>query len=175
MAKEKLLLPLLMRRTWLYSGGSNIWAGCVGPPQSTAVKMYCIWVGAAQGNGPPGPAHLGPIPAEKLIHKEMGSGNVPTGRTCSSFQVWAQLPQGPGTDWWRWVCSAACSFHGWLLCPHATHASCVTGSSSHETHFKTTHFSLYPLPAWSAWAAPSSVWGKWKLCRSRTGGTHKST
>lgn len=107
MAKEKLLLPLLMRRTWLYSGGSNIWAGCVGPPQSTAVKMYCIWVGAAQGNGPPGPAHLGPIPAEKLIHKEMGSGNVPTGRTCSSFQVWAQLPQGPGTDWWLWVCSAA--------------------------------------------------------------------
>lgn len=59
----------------------------MGPPQSTAVKMYCIWVGAAQGNGPPGPAHLGPIPAEKLIHREMGSGNVPTGRTCSSFQV----------------------------------------------------------------------------------------
>lgn len=43
--------------------------------------------GVAQGNGPPGPAHLGPIPAEKVILKEMVSGNVPTGRTCSSFQA----------------------------------------------------------------------------------------
>lgn len=48
----------------------------------------------AQGNGPLSTAHFGPIPAQKVIHKEMVSANMLMGRPCSSSLSQEQLPQG---------------------------------------------------------------------------------
>lgn len=79
--------------------------------------------GVAQGNGPPGPAHLDPIPEEKVIRKEMVSGNVPTGRTCSSFQASAQLLQRPGKAQPLAVSPFIYQQLSQLPCPRATSAS----------------------------------------------------
>lgn len=72
------------------------------PQQSLAARTYCLWMGTAQGNGPLTKAHLDPIPAKRVVHKEMVSGNVPMGRTCSSFLSWAQL-----LNCLLWPCSSA--------------------------------------------------------------------
>lgn len=45
------------------------------------------------------PKNFGPIPAQKVIHKEMVSGKMLMGRSCSSFQSQAQLLQGLQRAW----------------------------------------------------------------------------
>lgn len=68
--------------------------GLLSPQQSLTVRMCCLWMRTAQGNGPLSRAHFSPVPAQKVIHKEMVSGNTLMGRPCSSFLSQAQLLQG---------------------------------------------------------------------------------
>ena len=99
-----------------YLGG--LCGGFLSPQQSLAVSIYCLWMATAQGNGPLSRAHLGAIPAKVVIHKEMVSGNVPMGRTCSGFPSRAQLLQGLGRAR-RLAVSLLVSIHEQPLLPRA--------------------------------------------------------
>lgn len=117
LSEGKCLLALLMTVTQEYL--ARLQRDLLSPQQSLAVRMCCLWMRTAQGNGPLlQQSTFWSNSSRKVIHKEMVSGNMLMGRSCSSFLSQAQLLQGLERAW-PLVASLVISLCEQLLLPPA--------------------------------------------------------